>query len=816
MQKLMTAALCSLTLVLACWIPELPAAPPEGFEAIFNGRDLTGWEGKPLDWKVEDGCLTGTTDGTLKQNRFLVWRGGKLKNFELRVQVKVSPGGNSGINYRSTERPDLGEFVVTGYQCDVVANRADYNGMLYEERGRRILARTGEKVVIDRDGQPWVIGELPQKEFKAGEWHEYRVLVRGNHHQHWIDNHPTVDVIDLDEKGRKLDGVLAVQVHVGPAMKIQYKDFFLKRLPDHLPLVAPDQAKIPATARKVVPQGKDKPKKPQTTAQVPLVIPIPETLRSAFQLDPHYQKCVLLRGFPVVGSVRVSDFALHEAAFLIDSLLAGRNDLRQALVASRVRFGVLAAEEMTTDLPEYRNLKPALFWNKRARGLGATPRNPLVSCGEENLLNYPGDPYAGENILVHEFAHALQGVALRTVDPTFEGRLTAAYDEALRQGLWKVTYAASNRAEYWAEGVQAWFDCNQRRDPQHNGVMTRTQLEKYDPRLAQLLAEVFKDNDWRYVPLAKRKGSGHLAGLEAARVPRFNWPADVLEWNRVNVGNGVLRGKAGSSEIVLTTQARMAGAFASLTWGGKEFLDSADHGRLLQSAANFDLGRKFIPETFNPTEAGSRADGAGNRTSSYLHRFEARGTSLTSITRMAFWLAPGEKTPEGDAALNSASLSDHWLTRRVQIGWKDLPHVLEYEVTFTMPEGEKHTFAQFEALTGYMPTEFGTFWTFDAKTGAVQPLTAGPGEQHHPLIFATRSGSHALGVFSPDQPSPGFAEAGYGRFQFEREQVHKWNCVFRIRDPQGVKPDRYTFRVFLAVGTFEDVKRSLTALTAAK
>jgi hypothetical protein len=238
------------------------AQPPKGFEAIFNGRDLTGWESGSKYWKVEDGCLTGTADGKLDHNRFLVWKGGKLKNFELRVKVKVSPGGNSGINYRSTERPDLGEAVVTGYQCDVVANRADYNGMLYEERGRRILAHTGEKVIIDPQGQPWVVGELPLKEFKPGEWHEYRVLVEGNRHQHWIDGHQTVDVIDLDEKGRKLEGVLAVQVHVGPPMTIQYRDMFLKRLPDDLPLIKPDQAKIPPTAPKVVPQGKDKPKKP--------------------------------------------------------------------------------------------------------------------------------------------------------------------------------------------------------------------------------------------------------------------------------------------------------------------------------------------------------------------------------------------------------------------------------------------------------------------------------------------------------------------------------------------------------------------------
>ncbi len=238
------------------------AQPPEGFQAVFNGRDLTGWEGSPEYWSVEDGCLTGKTDGPLRYNRFLTWRGGTLRNFEMRVQVKVSPGGNSGLQYRGTERPDLGETVVTGYQCDVVAKRPDYNGMLYEERGRRILAHSGEKVVIDPKGQPWVVGSFPLKAFPPDEWHEYRVLAEGNHYRHWIDDIPTVDVIDLDENGRKLEGVLAVQVHVGPSMKIQYKNFYLKTLPNDLPLITAEQSPIPSDAQKVAAQGQDKPRAP--------------------------------------------------------------------------------------------------------------------------------------------------------------------------------------------------------------------------------------------------------------------------------------------------------------------------------------------------------------------------------------------------------------------------------------------------------------------------------------------------------------------------------------------------------------------------
>ncbi|MDI1314513.1 DUF1080 domain-containing protein, partial [Prosthecobacter sp.] len=162
---------------------------------------------------------------------------------------------HSGLQYRGQERPDLGEWVVTGYQCDVVPGKDDYNGMLYEERGRRILAHTGEKVIIDPQGQPWVVGKLPIQNFPADQWHDYRVLVEGNHHQHWIDGVQTVDVIDLDEKGRALEGVIAVQVHRGPVMKIQYKDFLVKHLPDNLPLITAAEAPVSTDAVKVVPQG---------------------------------------------------------------------------------------------------------------------------------------------------------------------------------------------------------------------------------------------------------------------------------------------------------------------------------------------------------------------------------------------------------------------------------------------------------------------------------------------------------------------------------------------------------------------------------
>ena len=276
-------------------------------------------------------------------------------------------------------------------------------------------------------------------------------------------------------------------------------------------------------------------------------------------------------------------------------------------------------------------------------------------------------------------------------------------------------------------------------------------------------------------------------------------------------GDATIRGKAGRSEIVITTTARLAGAVHSLTWNGKEFIDSFDHGRQLQSAANFDCGRDFLPETFNPTEAGARADGAGPKSSSKLLRLRADGRELRSTIQMAFWLAPGEKSA-GHPARNDRVLSDHFVSKRVCIGYKGLPHAIEYDVTFTVPKGERHTYAQFEAVTGYMPPEFSRFWKYDAASGALKPLDDGPGEQAYPVVLATPDGAYAMGVYSPEQPSRGYEKAGYGRFRFKAEKVVKWNCVFRVRAPGGIAAGHYRFRTFVAVGSLEDVRRTLGGL----
>ena len=178
-----------------------PVTVRPGADGCVNliGGGLRGWAGDAKYWFVKKGVLTGITDGTLKANSFLTWKGSTIRNFDLRVKVRVTPGGNSGIQYRSRMRPDLGLYAASGYQCDVVTKNPNYNGMLYEEKGRRILAHTGEKVTVDEQGRSWITGKMPAKEFAAGEWHEYRVLVRGNHHQHWIDGPPTADLSDSDD-----------------------------------------------------------------------------------------------------------------------------------------------------------------------------------------------------------------------------------------------------------------------------------------------------------------------------------------------------------------------------------------------------------------------------------------------------------------------------------------------------------------------------------------------------------------------------------------------------------------------------------------
>jgi alpha-glucosidase len=231
--------------------------------------------------------------------------------------------------------------------------------------------------------------------------------------------------------------------------------------------------------------------------------PVPEEMRTALKLDPFYQKHADANGIPVLSSAKVSDEGVAEAVYLIGEMLADRDDIRASMVKRGVRFVVMAPTEMTTDVPEQRYMKndPKTDWDKRARGLGGK----ITSCGEENLLNLKGDRYRNENILIHEFSHAIHRYGIGTIDKTFDGRLKDTYKKAIDNGLWKDTYAATNHSEYWAEGVQSYFDCNA--PPQkgvHNDINTREKLAKYDPDLFALIDETFKQSAFRYVRYDKR------------------------------------------------------------------------------------------------------------------------------------------------------------------------------------------------------------------------------------------------------------------------------------------------------------------------
>jgi uncharacterized protein (TIGR03067 family) len=214
-------------------------AADDGFVSLFDGRTLEGWEGNPALWSVRDGAITGQTSPELplKHNTFLVWKGGTVEDFELRLSYRIVHG-NSGIQYRSKvlEQGAQGP-IVGGYQADFEAGTT-YSGILYEERGRGILAQRGQMTrIVPADGGKHdveVLGSLGdsegiQKGIRSEDWNEYIVIARGNHFTHIINGRVTVDVTDDDPAHGAKSGVLALQIHVGPPMTVQFKDIRIRK-----------------------------------------------------------------------------------------------------------------------------------------------------------------------------------------------------------------------------------------------------------------------------------------------------------------------------------------------------------------------------------------------------------------------------------------------------------------------------------------------------------------------------------------------------------------------------------------------------------
>lgn len=236
-----SATLVASAVLLAQTAGLFAADVEEGFQSIFNGKDLTGWEGNPKLWSVKDGAITGqtTAENPAKGNTFLIWTNGTPGDFELRCSYKLVPGddkgfANSGIQYRSKVF-DPANWVVGGYQADMEAG-PNYSGILYEERMTRgIMAARGEKVVWDKDGKKQVVGSVGDAaeigaSIKKGDWNNYVIIAKGNHLQQFINGKQTVDVTDDCEAKRAMSGVLALQLHAGPPMMAQFKDIRLKTL----------------------------------------------------------------------------------------------------------------------------------------------------------------------------------------------------------------------------------------------------------------------------------------------------------------------------------------------------------------------------------------------------------------------------------------------------------------------------------------------------------------------------------------------------------------------------------------------------------
>ncbi len=257
---------------------------------------------------------------------------------------------------------------------------------------------------------------------------------------------------------------------------------------------------VPLGATGSKPENSETPKKAVTSP--------PESIVQRYRLNPFYKKYLDADGIAVTSSENVADEALYETAYLIGHVLQNRPDLLELMSRSNTRMIVIGADEEVSEIPEYYKADPqeAARQNRRVRGYGG---RRLVSCGQENLLNLSGDRYRGENIFIHEFAHSIHS-NVRRLEPDFQQTLDRLYRQARAKGLWERTYAGTNAAEYWAEGVQSYFDCNQKSrrqgpDGVHNHVNTREKLREYDPELYDLIDRTLGPMDWRYTRYIDRQ-----------------------------------------------------------------------------------------------------------------------------------------------------------------------------------------------------------------------------------------------------------------------------------------------------------------------
>jgi hypothetical protein len=233
-----TTLLCLLALSLVG--RAAAGAEDEGFKPIFDGRTLQGWDGDAKLWRVEDGAITGqtTAEHPTPHNTFLIWRGGQPADFELKLEFRMPDEGfaNSGVQYRSREEPEkVGKWVVAGYQADMDGEN-QYTGILYDERGRGILALRGQKSDVGKDHKPKVVEQFGDAKqladaIMARDWNEHHIIARGNRLIQKINGRLMVDVTDNDPQKQRSEGIIALQIHAGPPMKVQFRNIRLKLLP---------------------------------------------------------------------------------------------------------------------------------------------------------------------------------------------------------------------------------------------------------------------------------------------------------------------------------------------------------------------------------------------------------------------------------------------------------------------------------------------------------------------------------------------------------------------------------------------------------
>jgi hypothetical protein len=206
-----------------------------GFAPIFDGKSLTNWDGDPDFWRAEEGAIVGqsTVEKPLKANTFVIWRGGTTRDFELKLDFKMT-GGNSGVQYRSVPLPDVGKYVLKGYQADMDAD-ARYTGMLYEERGRGFMAERGRFTRIAPGGERKLVGspgeaDALKAEIKTADWNQLHIIARGSTVIHVINGRIMSVCVDEDEQGRTPEGLMGLQLHTGPPMKVEFRNIRFKKL----------------------------------------------------------------------------------------------------------------------------------------------------------------------------------------------------------------------------------------------------------------------------------------------------------------------------------------------------------------------------------------------------------------------------------------------------------------------------------------------------------------------------------------------------------------------------------------------------------